>query len=202
MKKPILFYSIFLLLLFNSCAYLFYGMTAKNYESHKQQLKFLNSRNIDTTNVYSIKSSYIDSLSFEKYALNTYKLKTGASYSAIQIRMYSNKGDFIYGWSPCMGNNPHSYKIFETLPISSPYQLPVNYKLNFFSDLDVFNIDKITKNKIIERTKESEYVIIVYWAEWTGGFAKRVFEDITNYLNKYPNNEILVLKLNTASYCD
>ena len=185
----------------SGCTYVFYGIKDKKFENHQQQLKFLVSRNVDTLDVYSIKCGYLDSLKDSSHAINTYKLKTGASPAAVQIRMYNNSGNFLYGWSQCMGN-PHFLKIFDTIPMNSPYELPINFNLQFEKDLDLFEISEHQRREIINRTKNSDYTIIIYWAEWTGKFAKDVFKDVYDYVKSYPDVNIYILKLNTAAYCN
>jgi len=180
--------------------YFMYDVTPRKNEPHRQQIEYLITESIDTQNVFSIRCSHMDSLSDEKYALDSYKLKTGASAAAVQIRMYGPDGSFIYGWDQCMGN-PHIYKIFDTLPMHSPYDLTINFNLHLYSDLNLFDIGNVEKANLIEQSKEFDYTIVVFWAEWVGVFADRAFADVYDYVSKYPEVDFLILKLNTATFC-
>jgi hypothetical protein len=48
--------------------------------------------------------AYFDSLSTAKFAINTYKLINKVPASPVQIRMYNNNGQFLYGWEQCFGD--------------------------------------------------------------------------------------------------
>ncbi len=182
--------------------YFKYGVTPRKNEPHKQQIEYLVSEGFDTLNVFSIKCSYMDSLSDEKFAMNAYKLETGASAAAVQIRMYRNNGLFITGWTQCMGGNPRAHGMLDSLPMYSPPYLTINYNLHMYSDLDLFDISKLEKASLIEQSQNTDYTIVIFWAEWTGSFSDKTFADVYDYISKYPEVDFLILKLNTATFCD
>jgi hypothetical protein len=179
-----------------------YGITPRKYETHKQQIEYLIKQGIDTLNVFSMKHSYADSLSDEKFAMNSYKLETGAPAAVVQIRMYQQDGLFITGWTQCMGGNPRAHGMLDSLPMYSPPYLTINYNLHLYSDFDLFDISRLEKANLIKQSENADFTIIIFWAEWVGVFTDRTFTDVYDYISKYPEVDFLVLKLNTAAYCD
>lgn len=164
-----------------------------------QQIEYLVSEGIDTFNVYSVEKSHMVLLSDERFAINTYKLKTGTGASAVQIRMYDRDGVFITGWSQCMGSNPRVLGMLDSLPMYSPSFLPINYNLSLYSDLELFDMDDLEKANLIEQSEKVDYTIIIFWAEWVGRFTDNAFADVHYYVSKYPEVDFLILKLNTAT---
>jgi hypothetical protein len=178
----------------------FWGIKKESNEPVDFEVKYLTKIGIDTNYVFRLKRQWVDSLSIKKYALNTYKLKTGGRAGAVQIRMYDKTGQFIYGWEQCFGSLNH-FDIFTTVPISSKYSyLPINKDLNLWNDLNLFEIDAGTRKLLSTEIQNHSYTIVVYWAAWVGYFSKNTLKEVNSYVKSHKKENILFLKLNTATY--
>lgn len=193
---------IILMLFLNSCSLLFpfYGIKDAKDEPMVFEKKYLTSHRIDTSNMFRLKRDWHDSLSIMTYALNTYKLTHGGKASADQIRMYDKDGKFLYGWEQCFGNINY-YNLFKTVPISSKrYHNDINRNLNFWSDLKLFDLTSSEKDELTEKINKNSYIIVVYWAAWTGHFAKSTLRKVNSYVKQNEKDKILFIKVNTAPY--
>jgi len=169
------------------------------YESISMQKKYLKSLNIDTTNVYEFNSIYKDSLNMEKYALNLWKIEHKGKASVLQIRMFDSIGNFLCGWEQCMGK-AKKWNIYSTLPLNSKYiHNSINYKLNFYNDLNLFDISINEKERIIEALSKNDYTIILIWSSWAGNYCKKHLKDANKYVKSHSEKNIQVLKLNLSS---
>lgn len=176
----------------------FYGIKKPCIDTPAIQVKYLASLNIDTSNRFSIKKTYRDSLSFRKFALNTYKLYSGASASVVQIRMYDKKGKFVYGWEQCFGSLDH-FDIFKTVPMSSKCtHLPINMELELQNDISLFDITSSGKQDLLSQASNHDYTVIVFWASWAGYFSKSTLREVNNYIKSFNERKILFIKLNIA----
>lgn len=169
------------------------------YESISLQKKYLSSINIDTTNLYEFNSTYRDSLNIEKYALNLWKIEHNGKASVLQIRMYDSIGNFLGGWEQCMGKAKR-WDIYCTMPLNSKYiNSSINHKLNFYNDLNLFDISKKEKERIMQELNKNDYTIILIWCSWAGNYCKKHLKDADKYVKSYTEKKIQVLKLNLSS---
>lgn len=166
-------------------------------ETSKAYNRYLASLGIDTTYSFQIVGAYYDSLSTEKYAVNTYKLKTGAKASPVQLRVYDNKGNLINGYEQCFGNLS-KLGILETMPPKQIAHLPVNYKLSLQKDVNLLNADISKKNALLIRSYSVDYTVFVFYAEWAGRYAKEVLKEINTYIQKHSESRFHFIKVNTA----
>ena len=166
----------------------------------EMEKKYISSHGIDTSFMYRIKKGYLDSLKTMTYALDTENAMRGRGASAVQIRMYSRDGNFIYGWQQCFGNI-NFFRLFRTVPIScKKTYLPINKHLNFWNDIKLYDISPAEKLGLTEKIKSSKYIIVVYWAEWVGHFSKSTLRKVNHYVNSNKKENILFIKVNTAPY--
>lgn len=192
-------------LLFISLAFLFSGCSIIHYfsvsemrsESLAQAKEYLTRLSIDTNLAFQILPECVDSLSFLKYQIDIYKLEHGTKASPIQLRMYDNNGTFIYGWTQCFGSIER-LGLLDSIPLKQRKHLPVNKNLSFYNDLTLFNINEIEKDKIVKSSVKYDYIIIVFWAEWTGWYSKNLLKNTLKYINKYKEYKIMLLTLNTS----
>ncbi len=152
---------------------------------------------IDTSFSFQLSSQYRDSLSEKKYMLNTYKYEKGGKASSVQIRLYTNTGEFIYGWEQCFGNL-HKLGILDSLPMKQKSWLPVNKNLSFQQDLHLFNITSQEKEALLRQIGNYDYVMVLFWANWTGWYSKDMLKRVKQYLKEHPEAKILLITLNTA----
>jgi hypothetical protein len=179
----------------------FYGITERTNESFETQVRYLNSIKIDTSSLYNLDCAYYDSINMEKYAVNLYKLEHGANASVVQFRLYEPDGKLVTAWEQCLGN-ARRLGFFDEVPMKPGFDnIPVNYNLSFQSDLNMFDIDSLTREEILQVSKEFDYTLILFWAEFAGVFTTRMFRDVYGYIEKDTTNSYLVLKLNTAKIC-
>lgn len=194
MKKIVL---ICFIISLNSCD-LVHILTVRKMspESMKESNKFLSKYKIDTTFSYQVYKNCIDSLSIEKYAINTYKLKSGTAASPLQLRMYNNKGVFVNGWEMCFGDI-HFLGILDSIPFKKINHLPINQKLSLSSDLSILNIENRTL--LQQEIEKSDYVILLYWAKWVGWFNRDLIRSTQTYLLQIKKRySVLFISVNTA----
>lgn len=184
--------------LISSCSLIhFLSVSDKKSEKLVQANKYLAELSVDTCLSYQIVPESIDSLSYTKYQIDTYKLEHGTSATPVQLRMYYPNGKFCYGWTQCFGSIER-LGLLDSLPLKKVSHLPVNYNLSFYNDLSLFNIDNSEKEKLIKSIKNYDYVLIVFWAEWTGWYSKNLFKNVIKYIHKHKEKKILLLTLNVS----
>lgn len=194
MKTIVIIFSVFLL---NGCSFIhFLSISERNSENINESNKLLSKYNIDTSFSFQIYKSCIDSLSIEKYALNTYKLKHGGVASPIQLRMYYSSGVFINGWEQCFGDIGR-LGILDSFPFKKVTHLPINDNLTLNNDLSILNIKN--KEYLQNEIKKYDFVILLYWAKWAGWYNRDVLNRTGNYLKKYSKKfKIILIAVNTA----
>ncbi len=163
-------------------------------ESMKESNKFLSKYKIDTTFSYQVYKNCIDSLSVEKYAINTYKLKSGTAASPLQLRMYNNKGVFLNGWEMCFGDI-NTLGILDSIPFRKVNHLPVNHNLTLSNDLSIVNIKNI--KELQQKIEKSDYIILLYWAKYGGWFNRDLIKKTEKYIRKFKTHSILLIPINT-----
>lgn len=167
----------------------------KNPENMKESNEFLSKYKIDTTFSYQVYKNCIDSLSIEKYAINTYKLKSGTAASPLQLRMYNNKGVFINGWEMCYGDIK-TLGILDSIPFKKVSHLPINQMLSLSGDLSIVNIQNRTL--LQQEIEKSDYVILLYWAKCGGWFNRDLIGKTIKYIKTYGKQySILLIPINT-----
>lgn len=190
---------IIFLLIFSGCGIVHYlSLTERHDESLAEANIYLTQIGIDTNLSYQISKKSLDSLGNPKFALNLYKLETGAKPSPVQVRMYDNEGRFLYGWEQCFGPL-HKFDILDSIPFKHVNYLPVNLNLTLKTDISLFQVNEDQHNALIKKGQDFDYVIIVFWAKWAGWYSKNTLHLIKDYVDKYPNKKILFIKLNTAN---
>jgi len=166
-------------------------------ESLTQAKVYLSTLSIDTTNAYKILPSYIDSLSYVKYQIDTYKLEHGTKASPVQLRMYDSHGTFIYGWTQCFGPIER-LGLLDSIPLKQLDRLPVNKSLSFQTDLNLFSISEAKRAEHLQNLMKYDYTIIVFWAQWTGWYSKNLLKNIRKYIHKHGDKKIQLLTLNIS----
>jgi len=173
-----------------------FSVKEKTSENMNESNKILSKFNFDTLFSYQLCGNCIDSLSVEKYAINTYKLKTKDGASPLELRMYNNNGQFINGWEMCFGDI-HKLGILDSIPFKRVNHLPINYNLSLSTDLSIVNIPN--RELLHKEIQKSDYIIILYWAKWAGWFNRDVIRETQKYLKKNRKRySILLIAVNTA----
>lgn len=188
---------IFCGLILSSCSLIhLFSVKERTSEKMDESNKILSKLKIDTLFSYQLYKNCIDSLSVEKYAINTYKLKTKDGASPLQLRMYNNKGKFINGWEMCFGDI-HKIGILDSIPFKRVKHLPINYNLSLSSDLSIVNIPN--RELLQKEIEKSDFIILLYWAKWAGWFNGDVIRETQKYLKKNRKQySILLIAVNTA----
>lgn len=195
MKKLLL---IIFIALLQSCSLLHYfTVSEKKNEEMSEINTFLINKGFDTINSFKINPFYIDSLSIKKFALNTYKLKSGATASPVQLRIYNNNGEFLYGWEQCFGDL-NKLGILDSLPFKNVKYLPVNMQLSFENDISIIENISDFKKVLVNQNKICDYTIIVYWTIWAGWYSESTLKEIYKYINHYDETTFLIVKINTS----
>jgi hypothetical protein len=197
MKRIIPVLSIIALL--QSCSlFHFLSTSDKKEETPEEMNTFLIKYSIDTTNSFKINPAYLDSLSNPKFAINTYKLNKKVKASPVQIRMYNNRGQFLYGWEQCFGDLKR-LGILDSFPIKKLAHLPVNMKLSFENDIRIIASNDEMKEHLISLNTKYDYTIIVYWAAWTGWYSADSLKSVRKHIIDHPGSSFLWIKINTSN---
>lgn len=180
----------------------FYGIKEMTPQDEVAQKAYLMKLNVDTTDLFSLSCLYDDSLSHERFALNTYKLKHGTNASPVQFRLYERNGTLVTGWEQCFGKASR-FGYFDNFPMKPKFDnLPINRSLSLSNDLLMFDIDVDKKNELLLLSQKHDYTFILIWAEYAGVFNKRLFRDIYSYIESDSRHNYLVLKMNCAIDCN
>ena len=181
-----------------SCSLVHYlTVSERTNESMHRANEYLFNISGDTSFSFQMKVDYIDSLSTRPFALNTYKLNKGTNASPVQIRMYTPDGKFIMVWSQCFGNI-NRLGILDSIPFKKVSHLPINLNLSLQKDLELFKISEKEREKIFETIKDFDYVVILFWAMWTGWYSKDTIKRLYRFQELNGESSILILKLNTS----
>ena len=124
-----------------------------------------------------------------------YKFQKGTHASPVQIRMYNKSGILTAGWEQCYGDLK-ALHLFDSIPIRRLGWLPTNYDLKLQNDLALLNLDYHRKTEIDNYINSSDYTIILFYAVWTGWYAKDAIKRTLNYTNA--NKNIALIFVNTA----
>ncbi|MBL7889253.1 MAG: hypothetical protein JNL24_06850 [Bacteroidia bacterium] len=151
----------------------------------------------DSSYSYQLLPEMYDSISHEKYALNTYKLKTNTNASGVQIRMYDQSGLLINGYEQCFGDLKKTH-LLDSFPMKQIAHLPINKTLRFQTDIHLFCKTPIQKQELIELSNQYHYTICVYYAEWMGWYAESTLKQIKQYISKQKEEKILFIKINSS----
>jgi hypothetical protein len=170
---------------------------SKNTETSTEYNRFLSKRGFDTTFSYQIQNKEkIDSLSAKQYAINVWKINHNGIAGPVQLRMYDNSGKFISGWENCYGELKY-FNLFDSIPFRRFNFIPINPLINLQTDLSLVNIHN--KEALFNQIDQSDYIISIYYAKWTGYYTKNVLKNILNYYNNYKDsNKILLIFINTS----
>jgi len=138
----------------------------------------------------------IDSLSYllstERHSLNTYKLENGGKSSAIQLRIYDDKGDFYNGYEQCYGSLKR-LNILDSNPPRIIPRFPNNQNLKFEHEFELWEIDDAIKRKIIAESKTHTYTFVLYWNIWSNYYSKVLFKEIAKYIEKHQTDDFSIL---------
>ena len=185
-------------ILFQGCSlYHFLSVEEKKYDTEEEVYTFLEELEIDTNFSYSIKQEYLDSLSFEKYALSTYKLEHKGKASAVQIRLYDTTNGFVYGWEQCFGDLK-KLGILKSFPFSEKAHLPVNRNLFLLNEIDIIKLSAKEKDELLVAINKYDNVVIVYWSIWSGWYSKDALKRVNSFVAKHSSENILFLKINVS----
>lgn len=138
----------------------------------------------------------VDSLAYlfstERHGLDTWKLERGVKQSAIQLRIYDNKGNFFNAYAQCYGPLK-KFNILDSNPPRLIQHFPNNQNLKFEHEFELWEIDETTKQKIIAESKTHTYTFVLYWNIWTNYYSKVVFKEIEKYIKKHQAEDFSIL---------
>ena len=179
--------------------YPFYGIQKPHKDTKEFCDALLLKHRFDTANSYFISPQFADSISVEKFALNLYKLKTNTSASPLQLRMYDQSGALVYGWAQCLGNLARS-QILDSIPFKHRPSLDgiINFELQLATDLELLGLPETQRRQFFKKLTENEFVIMVFYAGWTGWFTKDVFKKLRRYIDSHADRPIGLVFVNTS----
>ncbi|MDR1346555.1 MAG: hypothetical protein LBK03_07645 [Bacteroidales bacterium] len=189
---------ILLLFSFSSCTFIRFITTVKDPQNENQNdnQQYVLSLGFDTTFSYQLCKSGIDSLSQEKYVLSLYKYDDKYSASVLQLRMYDHAGNFIQGWEQCFWDL-HKLGVLDSFPLKRISHLQINYNLKLQQDISLLNISN--QSLLDTAIAYNDYVLIVYYARWTGWFCKDLLKAAKKYVAKHQKEQnILLILVNTS----
>jgi hypothetical protein len=172
-------------------------MKERTIECSSEYNNFLIKNGIDTNYSYQLSYDYRDSLSYEKYTINLYKLKSNTKASPIQIRFYSRDGELLNGYEQCFGDI-NKFALLDSLPMKSVSWLPINYKLNLNNDLNLINLSINERNNILTQKDKHNFVIIVMYSVWANWYSKHILQAVNSYIKQYGTANFLFIKVNTS----
>ncbi len=180
-KKTIIILTFFYLLSISiSCSTLL-GIKEPEEITNKTALEYLLKHNIDTSNVMFLKSNYLDTLKSLPF-----KPDWETGFRPIQFKIFNKYGDLIFQYSTCEGPIKNTlinkkFPPYNITPIDTTYTI---------KDEQFLTDDKIT---VAENT---DYVVIIYWATYTGVIGRKFVKKIVTIIADQ-NYNIQIFKLNT-----
>lgn len=186
---------VIIILVLNSCSLTALGIKEPREESFEEQKEYLEKNKLSSVHLYRFDGIYKDSLKLPSYYFIE---RDTASFSPIQFRMYNSNGEFISGCGICLGN-AQKMNLYEEFPPRRLSWVKVNDSLNFRNDSQLLIDESGNKINPEEILKNSDYVIIAFWAEYLGKLSKRMLIDLENYIQKHNDKNIILLKVNLGN---
>ncbi len=168
-------------------------------KSHKTMASanlFLSKNKIDTLFSYQIDKELKDSMHLANYNLNLYKLEHGGKAAVLQLRMYNNKGNLVGGWENCYGDLKY-FNLLDSFPLKKIEHIPVNKKIKLSRDLDLLIFSENERRMLEDEIKKYNFILIMYWAEWTGWWNRDLIKRTRAYTEEYKSKSLLFIKVNT-----
>jgi hypothetical protein len=184
--------TLLLLLMLYSCSYIrLLGIKKEENETKNQINQYLGKKKI----LYNYSFELNDTIAYMMKNKKHRELKNDSTkYSLIQLRIYDSKGCLYSLYTQCLGDfkkkkfNPH-------LPEKNMYPF-INSDLILKDEFELTTVKENELLTIIEKSKKVDNTIIVYWNIWTNSFSLRILKEVTKYIRKNPNNQIILI--NTA----
>lgn len=166
--------------------------TPEQYNSLLHHLK------IDTINSFQLKAAYYkDSLSNNKYAINTWKLSHNGKASVIQIRLYNTKGELVNAYEQCFGPL-WANSILKSVPDMKVEDNRINFKPTLLTDLNLLNISDSKKLELYNERTNYDRVLLVMYNRWTGWYSKHTLKKVRKYIHHNSKYNFLFIKVDTA----
>lgn len=197
-KRLYLYSSLFLIIIcYNSCATIVqmaFGIKSPRVESITEQKKTLKKWDIDTSQLFFVKRSFILTNKFKdvKYALDTF---TNQGFTPIQFRVYDKNQNFYTGWELCIGSLKQ-YSFFTEDTITKINHKALNYSINLKNDVNFITDNPDSLYNFIKNEK-FDYVIVAMWSGWLGSFSKDMLKEIDRFY-KTTSKKVLFLKVNLS----
>ena len=141
-------------------------------------------------------STYLDSMKFVRYALDTQMLRHG-SFSPVQFRVYGNDGSLYTAWQYCFGN----MLILGTIKdnrFQDVRHLPINRKLDFAHDSRLF----LPISGCIPDISKYNMVVVAFWDPYLGRSVRKMLKRIQNVIDKDETSSILFITVNYNGLLD
>jgi hypothetical protein len=149
--------------------------------SKKSTIEYLNKHNISTKNVVFLKDNYFDTL-----RTLAFKPNWAPGLRPIQFKVFNANGRLISQYSSCEG--PLKNTLFkDTFPPINLSPIDTSYTLHEEQRL-------ITDS--LKYNKSTDYIVILYWATYTGVIGRRFLIKTEKHFKANGNN-IKIYKLNT-----
>ena len=116
-----------------------------------------------------------------------------------EFRMYDSTGKLLTGYAQCWGPVNH-FAILDSFPCKKDDRLPINFKLKFEKDINLFISSEEDKRSLFKKASNAEITIVVFYAEWAGWFTKQMINEINRYKEKYKDkHSINVVYVNNTT---
>jgi len=184
---------------FSRCSFIHYLSMDENRppDTPGQYNAQLHKLRIDTTNSYQLKAAYKDSLSNNKYAINTWKLSHNGSASLIQIRLYNINGELVNAYEQCFGPL-WGNSILKSVPDTEVNDKRISFKPTLLTDLNLLNIPDSKRLELYNERKDYDRVLLVMYNKWSGWYSKHVLKKARKYIRHNSKYKFLFIKVDTA----
>lgn len=161
-------------------------------ESTKRQHKYLNKKNIDTTNTYNFNLEEKPDFYNKKNRLDNVN---DITISPIQFRVFNKEKKFESGWQVCFGKLEFT-GLLDTFPIK---KLDRNYNpnLTFENQIKLIENYKLKEPNLIQ--EDMDLYIFAFWSESTGKLSRNMLKELDTYKRKYSDKKIQIIKINISN---
>jgi hypothetical protein len=186
---------------FNSCSLIHYLSIDENRppDTPEQYNSLLHNLKIDTTNSFQLKAVYYkDSLSNDKYAINTWKLTHNGKASPVQIRLYNTNGEMVNAYEGSCFGPLWMNSILKIVPDKKVEDKRISFQPTFLTDLNMLNISDGKRLELFNERTNYDRVLLVMYNRWTGWYSKHVLKRVRKYIRHNSQYKFLFIKVDTA----
>lgn len=185
---------------FSSCSLIHYLSVDENQspDTPSQYNSLLHALKIDTANSFQLKAVYYtDSLSTNKYAINSWKLTHNGKASSMQIRLYNSKGELVNAYEQCFGPL-WGNSILKSVPDEKVEDTRINFKPTYLTDLTLLNIPDSKRLELYNERTNYDRILLVMYNRWSGWYSKHMLRKLRKYIRRNSKYKFLFIKVDSA----